>query len=280
MNKYIDTFNKLQTINMPKYLYKYRKVNKYTIDMLENEYLWCDSVDTYNDPYEGFFNSGFIVPFKAYLIEEIKDNIDKKQIEYFMNIKTKEELLKYVNEELHFIDCNKFEIIKSKYEKFIKNKNDDIKNKLRSKYKICSLTEHFDNILMWSHYANFHKGICIKYDTNELKDYLYNVNYAKNILDLTNMIRLDSPDINIFEKLMMITKSKIWQYEDEWRIVIDQKLIKNNKYKATPVGIYLGTNISKQSRGRVINKAREKNLEIYELAMDYTKYKLISEKLN
>lgn len=33
-----------------------------------------------------------------------------------------------------------------------------------NKMKICSLSSEYNNFLMWSHYSNEHKGICIAYD--------------------------------------------------------------------------------------------------------------------
>lgn len=48
------------------------------------------------------------------------------------------------------------------------------------------MTETYDNILMWSHYANSHKGICIEYDVKKLLTqknafnyYIYPVIYGK-----------------------------------------------------------------------------------------------------
>lgn len=280
MAKYLDSFKDLQKIQRPKYLYKYRKANQYTIDMLENDYLWCTSVEEYNDPYEGHFNTSFLIFFKNFIGKEIKDNVSDKQYEYFMNIKTEEELLKHIEMEFHFFDSKEIKNVILKYKNYLKTKNDETRQLVKRSYKICSLSEHYDNILMWSHYANFHKGVCLKYNTEDLKKYLYKVNYSANVLELTNIIRADKTIGDLFVQLVMTTKNSVWEYENEWRIVVNQKLIKDNKYTIAPISIYLGTDITKQSKNRFIKKAKEKNIEIYELKMDDAQYKLIPKKID
>ena len=47
--------------------------------------------------------------------------------------------------------------------------------------KICSLSSEYKNFLMWSHYANLHKGICIAYDISNINK------YDKTILKKLNM---------------------------------------------------------------------------------------------
>jgi len=47
--------------------------------------------------------------------------------------------------------------------KFLRRIRDSIQNILRSEYGVLSLSAKNDNILMWSHYADYHKGFCIEF---------------------------------------------------------------------------------------------------------------------
>lgn len=87
---------------------------------------------------------------------------------------------------------------------------------LRQKFGIVCLTEINDSILMWSHYASGHKGICFEFipphPTMEqgmvlpmkyVDEYpihkFYKINHREVIVDL------------------LLLKSKEWEYEKEWR---------------------------------------------------------------
>ena len=92
---------------------------------------------------------------------------------------------------------------------------------LESKKILCLATEH-DNLLMWSHYADSHKGICIEYTP-------FNENEIARLKELE--VFGDSPNdrlclvqnakklsINLLKKSMiilihyLIPTKKLWQY--------------------------------------------------------------------
>lgn len=76
------------------------------------------------------------------------------------------------------------------------------------------MTTKPDNLLMWAHYADCHKGVCVKFDIlKDLESFLvpvpveYNENYINFDTmngDLLSVIRRKSPE---------------WKYENEYRIV-------------------------------------------------------------
>lgn len=100
------------------------------------------------------------------------------------------------------------------------------------------------NILMWSHYANSHKGICIEYEYNrdyKKSNFARPVKYSNDFLHLGKYrdFDLDDDECNygIFQK------SKHWRYENEFRIAIydryDDPMHLYNDYfsKIIPEGI-------------------------------------------
>ena len=112
---------------------------------------------------------------------------------------------------------------------------------------ITCLTENNDNILMWSHYADSHRGICIEYDVRRIvKDpyqiirHLFPVIYCKQRIirrDIDSLVKNHS-DLNkaidecyFYENEeplddlipLFLIKGDMWQYENEWRIVYTRK---------------------------------------------------------
>lgn len=87
---------------------------------------------------------------------------------------------------------------------------------------IFSLTQTSINKLMWSHYADSHKGFIIGFDVthpyfNQKKSdvdefgYLRKVEYRNNRPSLP-MVEHEGTDV-------LLIKSREWEYEEEWRII-------------------------------------------------------------
>lgn len=100
--------------------------------------------------------------------------------------------------------------------------------------------EPVKNILMWSHYADEHKGFCIKYklsnyfykedDTNENRHmYLKKIKYEN--------VKFDLSIKSINTNLAFATKKKDWKYENEARLIVYDM-----NAKAPHYGISLDTN--------------------------------------
>jgi len=85
---------------------------------------------------------------------------------------------------------------------------------------VLSLSEINNNILMWSHYSGSHTGFCIEFertDSNELGNWEHcaPVNYDEN---LPTFMPVELADRKTVTKIL-ITKSDLWAYEKEWRII-------------------------------------------------------------
>lgn len=84
-----------------------------------------------------------------------------------------------------------------------------------SELRICCFTEGKENLLLWSHYANSHKGFCVEYDaTIPPFSYAYKVQY-KN--EYPEVLYPRPTDAAAFTPALV--KSKIWNYEKEFRII-------------------------------------------------------------
>lgn len=83
---------------------------------------------------------------------------------------------------------------------------------------IFCLTPKPDNLLMWSHYASNHSGLCIEFDFSEgsiLRSKCEKVIYSANF----PIVNLSIEPEDYWAKKILLTKSIEWLYEDEWRAI-------------------------------------------------------------
>lgn len=102
----------------------------------------------------------------------------------------------------------------------------DLKMKSRG---ILSMATKWNSPLMWSHYADEHKGICIEYDiTKSVGKKPMPVDYngergisLSNIFEYIFNSSLDA--LNEIEHKYFYTKASQWSYEEEWRLVSERQ---------------------------------------------------------
>ena len=86
---------------------------------------------------------------------------------------------------------------------------------------VFCLTETNDNILMWSHYADGHRGFCIEFERSE-KNELGGEKCVPVIYPEDNTVPIFKSDALSERKTfsrIATTKAKQWSYEREWRMI-------------------------------------------------------------
>ena len=188
------------------------------------------------------------------------------------------------NQELH-ID-GELEEAQEKISEAIKT----IKDKINEILGISCFAKRNDNILMWSHYADKHTGFCVEYDLSKMKSQeaklmLYPVIYSKKrpLLPLSMFDFSDIKDVKVAEGVFpyadiaesLLTKSDIWQYEEEWRIIHTlSNLDEQRLFEDIITGVYLGANISKENERIIREKAIHKGVPIKRMRLLDDKYEL------
>lgn len=211
---YINNKIYKKDVTNPQYLYKYRPFDEFTIDMLENEYVYLCPAENLDDPseckvdisihdlYE--WESGQIKFSCVELILNIfKPLIPAENFEMVKNLvydsimpngKVKRNFLiddsakiqKLVPETNIAPLINFLGIIPEKLDD--SNIKDCLEELLvlalsaRKSMGICSLSELKNSKKMWQNYADKEKGYCIEYDFQEYEnlDFLYPVMYQDN----------------------------------------------------------------------------------------------------
>ena len=179
--------------------------------------------------------------------------------------------------------------------KEIANKTKELKT-LQNLLILC-LTNSFQNKLMWAHYGDSYKGVCLTievpkklvypicYTSKRLKD---NSNLNKMISNSKKNCKKNLQDNNIAKlsnenKKKAYFKDKRWMYEKEYRIVFDetdnddiQQLIKDGNnyfYKVHIKNIYLGINFDKDNK-EILKECQKQKINITEMKLSDNDYSI------
>lgn len=165
-------------------------------------------------------------------------------------------------------------------------------NKIKDAVRVVCLSEVYDSMLMWSHYAQNHTGYCIEYDFEEddmFYKHLYPVVYTKERYSISKTDVLDGNKDFLYKTTCR--KSDVWSYEKEWRIItanynkiMPQKLeYPDAKYvldlKKNIKAFYLGAKISESLKNEVIQFGRRNNIDVYQMILSPRTYELQTQKI-
>jgi DUF2971 family protein len=81
---------------------------------------------------------------------------------------------------------------------------------------VFCLSDSYEHLLMWAHYANGHRGMAIEFDSNEG---LFSVAQRVTYSDDPPVIDRLKDDWTLMLEKSMLWKSKQWSYEQEWRVI-------------------------------------------------------------
>ncbi len=173
----------------PDFLYKYRPINPHSLNIILSNEVYFSSIPDLNDPFD-------------------------------CNVMPKLDVTNWEIQAKRHPKINWSDPMKLMQEQFtISYEN------IRGNIKIFCLSELNSNVLMFSHYADSHKGICLEFKVSDdpFFEYLERVNYP----DDYPLFSAFSGDMNNNGKKLIeievLIKSKQWSYEKEWRILTKEQ---------------------------------------------------------
>lgn len=289
------------------------KIYKYTslesgIKILKNNTVVLNSPQNYNDPFDSFikFDSKEIeksisIAIEYYLIQEFLKLLNNKNIKvgfltklimkwdrlginlnlklsrknkYYNSIPGAQALTKCIVRYAAKNGENSFEDLKEKSINEIIQKVKEVRNNAL----ISCFSKRYDSILMWSHYGDKHKGICIEFDRPD-KDFLdvkYSTKRCKfDLEDTTRRVlgyMLSNEEVDVNDKGLIrcisepfIVKSLDWRYEEEVRCILSPN--SEGVFTLEELSLYkMPTNISKIYIGCKVDKTSEKYKNLIALA--------------
>jgi hypothetical protein len=254
----------------PEILYKYRSWpekcgrNRFQRRILTKNEIYFSSAEQFNDPFD---NS---LPFRYKESDLTHQNLYNKLFligrRNWPNM-TDEQLQKICIERINSGAFENGNFWKENADRNIKS--------VKSSLGIFSLSAVNDSILMWSHYADSHRGYCIGFDSDilfRLSGSLGNVIYDNRF----PVIGLFDDSLEGFVRFF-ITKSESWSYEQEYRILktnFAKKTITftNDCIKQIILGCKMKPSKKKEVRDIVVSKFM--NAEIFEAEMNSTDFKI------
>lgn len=171
-------------------------------------------------------------------------------------------------------------------QRLIDEMDSKLAEKMKNLFLVGCLCTSYKNKLMWSHYADGHKGFCIEYDFSEPEDEILSklplpVVYSENRPLVPWKAAIDNSVENMEEAyaeivMGLLTKDKEWEYENEWRILIgateDAELV-----MPKVSCIYLGASIEKENRDKIVAIAKKLNIPVKQMKVDRGTYDLHAE---
>ena len=300
-----DVQKLLQTIKLPKYLFRYRPVSMNSLEALRSNKLYFSSANYYDDPFDTFLHidierirdeylSAFQTPEStAAVIEQVipivADNLPAEQLAQI----TVENVTKALSQGL--------------LENFLNSAlalRDEVK---KDTWSVC-FSENGFNETLWLKYADQHKGFVQIYDLEDndnflcgkqekcvncgIRNYgtpLYPIYYSDMPYDATNFAKLVmlrkvgemtgseiSPELSrgmvngVWEKeRITLIKKECHKYDEEWRMITGCNMNAPVLREWIPSGIILGLRMDTAEENLVISMAQEAGIEkIYKSFID------------
>lgn len=163
---------------------------------------------------------------------------------------------------------------------------------------ILSLTNSFQNKLIWSHYTNSHKGICltVKVPSRLVYPVCYTTKRVFSDSDVDQMIaqsvkwrkrNLEKPfDLLSRRKKVAYIKDKKWSYENEYRIIFDKEdesglIFEGGKwYMSVKIAnVYLGANFGQNDQAQkdeIISACKRNKVKITQMVLSNSDYSVRS----
>jgi DUF2971 family protein len=261
--------------------YKYYPASVATLTLQNTTRKWSTPF-LFNDPFDNQFDLYFEEPSEAAADENLarflemttspeplKDNQFGSLtpfLEMIRQARLRNPDFKFTEEEIAYIREGQTEGM-HRVIKITPETNAEIR-RLMADTSIFCLSETYDSLLMWSHYANNHTGVVIKFLS--LPEVDSPLMMAQPVCYSAQMPRLRFSMLLDFDKArnevintITLTKGDVWAYEKEWRIVTTLR-DKTQTYEIIPyapeeVGaVYLGCKIAETDRDEIIEVTRRK----------------------
>lgn len=252
--------------------------NKY-LDSLKDDELWFSSPKEFNDPFDCVFNlsdDNLITQ----IILKIGDILPNNKKEIFVEVMR------------DFVETDN-----KKEAKEIDNKFRNRLMELKKSIFVCCVSENKNLLksLMWSNYANSHKGFCIEYDSNELikvvetkhKMPILPVLYSNQFDPISLPVLFSNQNKEKINMSFLLTstciKSTEWSYENEWRMVFNGYGRNESGFllkTCRPKSVYLGCKASEKLKIDLKEICKDKKIKLYQMKMKPNSFELTYEEVD
>jgi hypothetical protein len=219
----------IRDINLPKKLYQYCSFSTRTLINIVKGRMWLSNPINFNDPYDTALN--------------LLSKTEETAVTHWEALHKQFDIGNYIGRDAFveiyllpdFVFYSKlYKILEKKHatglraeiRSFIElaktlsdNNNQSASSVVQNCFFVGCMAENYKSILMWSHYANHHRGLCLEYDMHnilaetKLRQNVYPVVYSDKLFDGSHLFTTDEAEET--ELLAAsLNKSRAWAYEE------------------------------------------------------------------
>lgn len=223
----------------PPIVFRYRNDSEYTLDELTQSYIYFPDRSQLNDPFDCY--PGLLkVSQSPDKLKKLANNLvlrDYKNLPRIERRKKMRELIEKPDLLRNGIHNNLISIL--------------------NRFGIGCFTFTPSNLMMWSHYSNYHKGVCLQFDINKDKKFFNGLELVKYIDDFLIKEYFLDEDSDPLSHLFY-TKSSVWSVEHELRL-IKMTAGKYNFDKSALVGVIFGMKCEEAFIRKVLESSNNDN---------------------
>jgi len=283
----------------PSKLYKYKAFDQDSLELILSDYLYYANPSQFNDPLD----------CKISIVDDINDEDELKNILSKLYKSRAEKRLNEAAKSLHYRGNKTLEKISTLSQNEVEKMIYDIYTNfsffgdegstitealanaigslILSGYNkgVLSLSEDGSCPLMWSHYAEDHKGLCLGYNVPEMaKKNVRPIIYTSDSREvrtsqILKMINNDNSARRAIEESIFLRKASPWAYEKEWRMISNVGLQNASLYLSE---ITFGLRCKDTTIYSIMKSLhdRERPIDFYQIVEVPKKFTLKKEKIN
>lgn len=240
-------------------IFRYRTDNTRVLEELSENYIYFTNREKLNDPFDCYPN---MIQVNEDVNELLSSFSKRVESDYSLSASQRKEIIDYFSQ-------NPKELLSLTVIS---------KEKTLNSMGFACFSKQATNLLMWSHYSNFHRGICLEFDTTLDKNFFKYLSGMDYLEEMPKFIFPAKKESEIFEKVLT-TKHKCWDSEEELRLVRDEY----GSYKFNPTclrNIYFGLKAEETFIQQVISSTRNyPHLNHYRSSPSRDKFGLTFEKI-
>jgi len=247
---------------LPRTLYKYQPITLHTLENLKAGSIWFSSPSAFNDPFDCAFQ--VIAP-------DLPQKDTERAIAWVRSHLPPEQLAQvtpFLEPPTAEFRQTTAHLVQQMFEKERSNEIETV--------GLSCLSAKNDDLLMWGHYADGHRGFCLEFDTSqEPFTHALPVNYPPTIPQFSPIDVLEG-DVNKIVEALVLTKAPCWSYEQEWRIPHEASHTAIKYKDSALISIYFGAKTPKIHREIIALVLRDTPTKLYSMSIEPNSFTLVS----
>ena len=247
----------------PPRLYKYQPFNAQTLTNLKRASIWFSAPINVNDPYDC---AGWVIE---------PDKMSEAQFQQWLDYARQRDPTLTARMCPDGVPTPAFResVVTS-----VRRTYDEQRTIQREQRGIACFSAHVTDIMMWSHYADGHRGFCLEFDASVPPfSNAFEVSYSDSVPSINPVaVLVNDPNDNEILRAFVLTKARCWSYEREWRLMHAEP----NKlygYGDGPLtGIYFGAEMPHTHKDIVSLITRGESVQLHEMLRDTRSFTLHS----